>query len=41
MEVAWLRQARHRGLARVSSIFALAITADNLARLPKLPRPAA
>jgi transposase len=34
--VACLRQTRHRGLARVSAVFSLAITAYNLVRLPKL-----
>jgi transposase len=35
-EVARLRQTRQRGLARVSAVFALAITAYNLVRLPNL-----
>jgi transposase len=35
-EVARLRQTRHRGLARVSAVFSLAVTAYNLVRLPKL-----
>lgn len=33
---AGLRQTRHRGIERVSAVFALAVTAYNLIRLPKL-----
>ena len=33
---AGLRQTRHRGIKRVSAVFALAVTAYNLIRLPKL-----
>jgi hypothetical protein len=36
-EVARLRQTRHRGPARVSAAFPLAVTSCNLARLPKPP----
>ena len=31
-----MRQTRHRGIARVSAVFPLAVTAYNLVRLPRL-----
>jgi transposase len=35
-EVARMRQIRHRGIARVSAVFSLAVTAYNLVRLPRI-----